>query len=121
MYTNRTKLLVDKDYIASADREDLQSIQDENIIGVLQDTGNMDGDNKVVEFIQGDPKLDQYFTTIKNIISLAVADLKLSELSEEQSASTATGEIFNKGNDVETANTLQVFRQKAITKILEKS
>lgn len=120
-YVNRTKMLVDKDLLASADKEDLATIADENILGVLKDSGGVDGENKHVEFVQGDPKLEQYWASIKNIVSIAVSDLKLSELDETQSASSATGEIFNKGNDVETSNTLQVFRQKAIAEILQKA
>ncbi len=46
--------------------------------------------------------------------------LKLSELGETDST-TATDAIFNKGNDVETANVLGTFWQRKIAEILEKA
>ncbi len=122
LYLNRTKIIVDADMLDGADKDELRKIADENIIGVLKDSGGSDGmGQKQMEIIQGDPKITEYWENINNIISLAIAGLKLSELSESESASTATGAIFNKGNDVETANTLQVFRQRAISEIIAKS
>lgn len=53
-------------------------------------------------------------------MSLTAQSLKLSELDPE-GADSATGEIFNKGNDVETGNTIQIFRQEKIAELLTKA
>jgi hypothetical protein len=121
LHLNRTKILADKDLLEKTDGEDLKKIAQEDIIGVLRDSGGIDGENKVIEIIQGNPKVSEYWENIKNILSISITSLKLSELSEEQSNPTATGEIFNKGNDVETGNTLQIFRQRAISELMEKA
>ena len=119
LYLNRTKILVDEDMLNSDDKSSLKDISDAGILGILKDTGGIDGDGKMIEVIQGDPKIEQYWQNINNTIAIASQSLKLSELDQEGSDS-ATGEIFNKGNDVETANTLQIFRQSSISEILTK-
>lgn len=60
LYLNRTKILVDNDMLNTADKNALRKIADENILGLLKDTGTVDGEGKAIEVIQGDPKVDQY-------------------------------------------------------------
>lgn len=119
-YLNRTKMLIDQDLIDSTSKEQLAKIADENILGLVSDSGDADGKNKTVEVLQGDPKLSEYWVDITNSISLAVQTLKLSELGESDST-TATDAIFNKGNDVETVNVIGTFWQRKIAEILEKA
>lgn len=118
LYLNRSKILADQDML---DKSQLSTIAREHVLGLLKNTGGIDGEaGKPIEILQADPKVDQYWTNIKNYVSMGVQTLKLSELSTDGS-STATGEVFDKANDVETANTLQVFRQRVIAEILEKA
>lgn len=119
LYLNRTKILVDEDMLNSNNKQAMSDISEAGILGILKDTGGIDGDGKMIEVLQGDPKVEQYWENIKNAVSLGVQALKLSELDTEN-ADSATGEIFNKGNDAETANTLQIFRQEDIAEILTK-
>ena len=60
LYLNRTKILVDADMLAGADRETLKKVADENILGLIKDTGNLEGEQKAVEVIQGNPKITEY-------------------------------------------------------------
>ena len=120
LFLNRTKMLIDQDLLDGASQSQLEKAAQENILAVLKDSGGMDGEGKVVEIIQGDPKVASYWENISNIISLAIQSLKLSELGEADNVATATGEIFNKGNDVETGNTLGMYRQNKISELLEK-
>lgn len=59
-YVNRTKMLVDREMLNNGDDRQLAKLAKENILGVLKDSGGVDGENKAIEFIQGDPKLEQY-------------------------------------------------------------
>lgn len=117
---NRTKILIDQDMLDTQDKQALEVIAKAGILGILKDTGGIDGDGKQIEVLQGNPMVENYWENIKNIISIAAQSLKLSELGQE-GADSATGEIFSKGNDVETANTLQIFRQKSIAELLTKA
>lgn len=53
-------MILDQDMVDASSPEIMAKLAKENIIGVVKDSGNMDGENKAIEFIQGDPKLDQY-------------------------------------------------------------
>lgn len=123
LYLNKTKIMVDIDMLNADNTEQLSKIAEEGIIGVFKDSGAVDDESgKQVEIIQGDPKVEQYWANIFNTISTTSQILKLSELnSENGGGDSATGEIFNKGNDVETANTLLLFRQEQISEILTKA
>lgn len=55
---------------------------------------------------------------------MAVQSLKLSEIQEGGEGggpATATEAIFNRGNDVETSNSLSIFHQRTLTRILAKA
>lgn len=120
LYINHSKQLIDADLVDDLSESQIRSLAEKGILAVLNDSGNHDGTNKAIEVIMGDPKVTSYWENINNIISLAIQDLKLSELGESDSTGTATEAIFNKGNDVETVNTISTYRQKSIARIMEK-
>lgn len=117
---NSTRTLIDADLLDANGKEKMAQLMKMGIWAVLNDSGNVDGENKQVEVLMGDPKIASYWENITNIISLAVQTLKLSELTSEDST-TATDAIFSKGNDVETVNALSTFRQAKISEIVEKA
>lgn len=119
-YLNRTKQFIDADLLNNEGQ--METIADEGIIAIVSDSGDHKGDNKLFEIVQGDPKFEQYWLNVSNILSLAIKSLKLSELGEGDNASgSATEAIFNKGNDVETGNTLSTYYQKVISEICAKA
>lgn len=120
LYINHSRTLIDADLVDDLNKDQINTLAEKGILAVLNDSGNHDGDGKAIETIMGDPKVTSYWENITNIISLAVRDLKLSELQESEGGGTATEAIFSKGNDVELVNTLSTYRQKSIARILEK-
>lgn len=60
MYLNRTKILADQDMLDDKDKEGLSSLAAAGVIGILKDTGGVDGDGKIIEILQGDPKVSSY-------------------------------------------------------------
>lgn len=60
LYLNKTKIMVDEDTLNANDRQSIGELAEAGIIGVFKDTGGVDGDNKSIEIMQGDPKVTSY-------------------------------------------------------------
>lgn len=60
LYLNRTKILVDQDMLNTDDKEAVGDIAEAGVLGILKDTGGVDGTGGLIQVLQGNPQIQQY-------------------------------------------------------------
>lgn len=117
---NITRLFLDQGYLDGLDASGQAKAADSDMFIGLDGTDSKDGALPLT-ILQGDPKLNIYTDSIKELLLMVSSAAGVSMgIGDDMGSSTATGTLFSKADVVETINTKVLAMQKALRELMIK-